>query len=561
MNLDFSFDTLRSALRSVAAGGPANLLGLLLVVAVVAPFVAYGVPAVIGAEESYVVLSGSMEPELSPGDVIFVYAVDPGSIQAGDVVTYATGGSDVPTTHRVTEVIYTDDVPSGVLLNTKGDANEDPDPAPRPAGDVVGRVPAVSLPVVGEVFLAVPLMGYVIRFVNTGVGFVLLVALPIILFVANEGWRIATRSEPDPPAAAHVDGGVSSVSGVESTQRTGTASESAVTGGATIGQSSGPTPAPDIGVGFDRPGLDLTVTAGVLALVTAYTVAVATLGVTVWSVAAVVASVGGLVLAVAARFVPIPNRDADEVPVDTDSIDNDGGTDGIDHDSDTDGTHHEADEVPGDDASGPGYVVIGGDAGDGFAVGVLDLTVATGVLGLTTLYAARVALADPTGWSVGAAVATFGAFAFAVGLRRMALQPVPEPADTAPASESAAVTPGDALRQLTGENQHEPRAEGRIVRASVPAVFAKRPTISVGSRAELLDYAAVVNHLVIEDADTGTYYLPDGDMVYRADPAGDGEPASADRPVAVGDLARNGATVPPSQIAAEADAPGAQENS
>ena len=41
----------------------ANVLGVLIIVAVVAPFVVYAVPSVVGADHGLVILSGSMEPK------------------------------------------------------------------------------------------------------------------------------------------------------------------------------------------------------------------------------------------------------------------------------------------------------------------------------------------------------------------------------------------------------------------------------------------------------------------------------------------------------------------
>ena len=68
-----------------------TLLTVVLVLAVV-PFVVYAVPGVVGASESYVVLSGSMEPTISPGDVIVVEDVDPGDVEEGDVITFRRDG-------------------------------------------------------------------------------------------------------------------------------------------------------------------------------------------------------------------------------------------------------------------------------------------------------------------------------------------------------------------------------------------------------------------------------------------------------------------------------------
>jgi len=154
-----------------------NALVVLVIVAVVAPFVVYAVPGVVGADHGLVVLSGSMEPEMSPGDAVIVREVPPSEIETGDVITYQRAGSDTPTTHRVIEIQQAEEGPAYV---TKGDANDDADR---------GTVPHSR--VVGEVILVLPFIGHVIQFANTQVGFLALVLAPMVLFVLSELWELA----------------------------------------------------------------------------------------------------------------------------------------------------------------------------------------------------------------------------------------------------------------------------------------------------------------------------------------------------------------------------------
>ena len=64
----------------------------------------------------YVVLSGSMEPEIKTGSVVFVNQnVKFSELEKGDIITYKTG--DVMVTHRVHEK-------NGDKIITKGDAND-----------------------------------------------------------------------------------------------------------------------------------------------------------------------------------------------------------------------------------------------------------------------------------------------------------------------------------------------------------------------------------------------------------------------------------------------------
>jgi signal peptidase I len=165
-----------------------NVLGVLIIVAVVVPFIVYAVPGVVGADHGLVVLSGSMEPKMSPGDAVIVREVPPSEIETGDVITFQREGSDTPTTHRVIEIQQTEE---GTAYVTKGDANEDPD-----------RGTVAHSRVVGEVIFVIPLLGHVVQFANTQVGFLALVLTPMVLFVLSELWELAKSvREPDTPAA------------------------------------------------------------------------------------------------------------------------------------------------------------------------------------------------------------------------------------------------------------------------------------------------------------------------------------------------------------------------
>jgi signal peptidase len=162
----------RNTLRLVA-----NVVGLLVLLAAVAPFVVYAAPQLVGADHGLVVLSGSMEPEMSPGDAVIVREVPASEIETRDVITFQRPGSDTPTTHRVVEVRQTD---GGEAYVTKGDANEERDQ---------GTVPYDR--VVGEVIFVIPFIGHLIQFANTQMGFLALVLTPMALFVLSELWELA----------------------------------------------------------------------------------------------------------------------------------------------------------------------------------------------------------------------------------------------------------------------------------------------------------------------------------------------------------------------------------
>lgn len=181
-------DGLRSAAGSDRTRRIARVLGTVLIVVMAVPFAAYAFPSLAGAEKSFVVLSGSMEPTLSAGDVVFVYGADPASVEEGDVITYDRGAGR-PVTHRVTAVTQTED--GDLAFRTKGDANEDADSDPVPAAALLGRVPTVSVPFAGEVTVHVPLMGRFIVLVN-GSPILFLLGIAVLLG-GDELWKRLSR--------------------------------------------------------------------------------------------------------------------------------------------------------------------------------------------------------------------------------------------------------------------------------------------------------------------------------------------------------------------------------
>ena len=97
------------------------------------------VPSVFGIRP-YIVMSGSMEPEIRTGAVAFV---DTGETEAsvGDIITFETG--DALVTHRVYAL-------RDGYYQTKGDSNEQPDLELVSKEHVIGRY-RYSIPVIGYI--------------------------------------------------------------------------------------------------------------------------------------------------------------------------------------------------------------------------------------------------------------------------------------------------------------------------------------------------------------------------------------------------------------------------
>ena len=147
----------------------AAIIPLVLVVAL---FVGAALPWV-GNYQIMTVLSGSMEPAINPGDVVVVSPQE--NYETGEIITFTTGG-DTPTTHRLVDTKVTE---GELAYITKGDANPTEDMSDVREEDILGAA-----------VFSIPLLGYVVEFARTPLGFVLLIGLPAILIIAGEVKKI-----------------------------------------------------------------------------------------------------------------------------------------------------------------------------------------------------------------------------------------------------------------------------------------------------------------------------------------------------------------------------------
>jgi signal peptidase I len=108
-----------------------------------------------------------MEPSIHLGSAIVVTSVQPADLRPGDVVTLKDANGTL-VSHRITRVVQ---LPAGLYVETKGDANAAPDPVLVPASEVVGRIDA-----------SIPGAGYLIYLLTipAGVASVLCLALTML---------------------------------------------------------------------------------------------------------------------------------------------------------------------------------------------------------------------------------------------------------------------------------------------------------------------------------------------------------------------------------------------
>lgn len=169
---------MRNAVKSVF-----NIVTWVLVIAVMILAVLLVGVRVMGFQP-FAVLSGSMEPEYSVGDLIYVKSVDPYELEAGDVITYLLSETTV-STHRIVGIVPDETDPSVIRFRTKGDANDSEDGMLVHYKNVVGT-PRFSLPLLGYVatYISSPPGMYVA--VGCGAFLLLLVFLPDLFSKEDE---------------------------------------------------------------------------------------------------------------------------------------------------------------------------------------------------------------------------------------------------------------------------------------------------------------------------------------------------------------------------------------
>jgi len=121
------------------------LVGAAMAVALIT--IVISVSARLGYTNPLVVISGSMEPEISTGDLLIDVRVPVSELQVGDVVSARPDADHLPVSHRIVEVQPHGDT---VFLRLKGDANASVD-APVYQLSGTAWVPRWRIPGVGWV--------------------------------------------------------------------------------------------------------------------------------------------------------------------------------------------------------------------------------------------------------------------------------------------------------------------------------------------------------------------------------------------------------------------------
>lgn len=115
----------------------------------------------------FIVLSGSMETQISAGDIVVVKEIDTNELKKGDIIAFKDG--NIVITHRIDEVTEIDGKTQYI---TKGDNNSTQD---------IGYV--LPEQVEGVFKFKIARLGNIAMFIQTPLGMIVCLSIPIIIII------------------------------------------------------------------------------------------------------------------------------------------------------------------------------------------------------------------------------------------------------------------------------------------------------------------------------------------------------------------------------------------
>lgn len=127
----------------------------------------------------YVIVSPSMEPELSVGDVILSKKYKGQPIEKGDIITFLGKEGSLEGKVVTHQVIKVEEINGELSITTKGLANNIEDPSIT-QNDVLSLMKYKTVA-----------FGFIYRLVSSTPGFIFLILLPLLILIASEIYRLA----------------------------------------------------------------------------------------------------------------------------------------------------------------------------------------------------------------------------------------------------------------------------------------------------------------------------------------------------------------------------------
>lgn len=140
----------------------------------------------------YTIATGSMVPNINQFDAVINMRVDdPNNLKVGDVITFRSTSplsKDLTITHRI-KAITTDEEGKACYV-TKGDANNIEDASCAKFENIIGKV-----------IIRIPRLGYIQKFLASGVGWLLCILIPAIVIISKDIMKITKLSSIKDSAA------------------------------------------------------------------------------------------------------------------------------------------------------------------------------------------------------------------------------------------------------------------------------------------------------------------------------------------------------------------------
>ena len=155
-------------------------------------------PGVFGVKPA-VVLSGSMDPTIKPGDLIFIQNTDTAGLKEGDVICYLSSGTAV--THRIKSISAGEDGKPRYI--TQGDANNAQDRLPVTEDQVQGVWSGARIGGLGNFIL----------FMQTPIGMVLFILCPLLLIALWDIWRRRRMDKAEQSRTARLEAELAALKG------------------------------------------------------------------------------------------------------------------------------------------------------------------------------------------------------------------------------------------------------------------------------------------------------------------------------------------------------------
>ena len=137
------------------------------------------IPSIFGYS-TFSIQTDSMEGTINPGDLIIGEKCDPTNLEVGDVISFHTvddEGNYFINTHRI---IGINEDGNYLSFQTQGDNEDYPDKRLVAPGDIISKYTGVRL----------PLLGYVITFLSSQVGFFICIVFPVLLYTIWQVYKL-----------------------------------------------------------------------------------------------------------------------------------------------------------------------------------------------------------------------------------------------------------------------------------------------------------------------------------------------------------------------------------